>query len=220
MRPESSLFGFSGSGGTVCMYNVKTTTDCEKEEFRTALAVWKTPPNLAENLALTALEIWDSRTPSPFIPGNVLWPSLDTITEALETLLRQRGFDPLQKPASVANKIVVSVLQATPRFKCNRKPLLRAVFSSVIGIHKKLKPVGTLHVRFSVQGDYFIIEFYNEGARRFTRIFNYKDDRVTILQLDCIPAAVKNGRMGGREDLNPSGIRAGIDDANDFITRS
>jgi hypothetical protein len=94
------------------------------------------------------------------------------------------------------------------------------VFSSVIGIHKKLKPVGTLYVRFSVQGDYFVIEFYNEGARRFTRIFNYKDDRVTILQLDCIPAAVKNGRIQGREGSNPSRIGAEEYVANSFITRS
>src|SRR5580704_3280836 len=87
---------------------------------------------LAAAMAEKVLRQWDAAAPSPFVKGQLLRPSLNFICACVTALFREWRVDPSQKPDTVADQISVRVLNAVPRFKRQREPLVLSLFGLLI----------------------------------------------------------------------------------------
>lgn len=160
--------------------------------------------NASQELADRICTAWDEASPSPFIAGTIMWPSFEFIADCMREVLRQCGVNPFQKPDAVTGQISVSVRDATQRLECYRKPLVFSVFGNVIWIHKKRKPIGTLHLGFPFQGDSFTVKFYSDVRTECAVIINHKVNHLLFVRLNCdlVSRPAKESRICWRDGVD------------------
>jgi hypothetical protein len=93
-----------------------------------------------------------------------------------QEVIRQRGIDPAQDAAAMAEQISVGIVKAVPRFETQRQRLIRSMLGFFVGIHKPLNPVGVFNFRLLLQGDRFSVEFYRNQANLLARILYVPTD--------------------------------------------